>query len=141
MLIETADSGIQWTEPRDLSADDLQSAQADSMSPVQSPHMREEGYFYHETPSGVNVALADDSVHFLFAHSLRADKVKHLLTIGAFTEENIANSSDAWDDVELQPNWPHCIGLPVWIVAVGLLLYQAMRGRRRARERARQEIP
>ena len=58
MLIETADSGIQWTEPRDLCLDDLATPSADSVSSHPSPA--------HATTAisitkrqGVNVALAD----------------------------------------------------------------------------------
>ena len=129
MLIETANSGIQWTEPKDLCLDDLQGTRAESAVIVQSPHMRDQGYFFYETPTGVNVGVANGRVDFLFSCALSTEKVKRLLTVGAYRDEDIDYS---WDKEELQPNWPHCIGLPVWIVSVGLLLYRAVRDRRRA---------
>lgn len=30
----------------------------------------------------------------------------------------------------VQLNWPHCVGLPIWFVSVGLLWYQSFRSRK-----------
>jgi len=129
LMIETSNSNIPWTEPKDFSIDDLQASQVDSPTIIHISHMRPHGLFHYETPHGINVALADGRTDFLPASALRTDRLEHLLTVGGFTEENVAAYSS---DEEKRPqiNWPSCLALPVWIAAVGLLLYQAVRNKK-----------
>jgi hypothetical protein len=129
ILIETADSGIQWTEPKDFCLDELGDVPStDSASEIQIPHMRDNGYCYDETPYCLNMAFADRSWRPVYAETLKTEKLKRLLEVGGFTQENAADLGA--DKQEPQLNWPHCIGLPVWLISVGLLLYQAVRGRK-----------
>ena len=67
MLVEVANSGIAWTEPRDLSLDTLGAAGAKSPPLVVSSNhgRREEFFFIYDRGSGVNVAMADGSVRYL----------------------------------------------------------------------------
>ena len=125
-MIETSNSGIQWTEPRDLALDDLKTPQLDSPTIIHISHMWPHGLFYYETPHGANVALANGRTAFLFADCFTFDKLKHLLTVGGFTEETIAAYSSGKEE-ELQINWLNCFALPVWIAVVGLLFYQAVK--------------
>ena len=129
LLIETANSGVAWTEPRDFSLDDPRSNQSDSVSTIQGPHMQDNGYFYYKTPMGFNAMLATGRTHFLFAGHPAADKLRPLLAVGGFTEENAATDIAA-DKQEPEINWWHGIGLPVWLVSVGLLLYRSYRSRK-----------
>ncbi|MCD4726608.1 MAG: DUF1559 domain-containing protein [Pirellulales bacterium] len=135
LMLGTSNSGIQWTEPKDLSLDNLQTPQLDSAMIIRSPHMHSNGLFYYETPAGVNVALANGHTDFLSANRLTVDKLKRLLTVGGFTEENIAAYSSG-EEEEPQINWPNCFALPVWIAVVALLLYQAVRSRKTTRQKA-----
>ena len=64
MVVEVADSGIAWAEPRDLSLDTLGAADGKSPALVLSSNhgRREEFFFTYDYGSGVNVAMADGSV-------------------------------------------------------------------------------
>ena len=68
MLVETADSGIGWAEPRDLSADDLSMQINDgSGEGIRSYH-----------PGGVNASFCDGSVHFL-SDSLDREALRRMI--------------------------------------------------------------
>jgi prepilin-type processing-associated H-X9-DG protein len=68
MVIETADSGIQWAEPRDLNLDELNLQINDgSGEGIRSRHS-----------GGVNAAFCDGSVHFLY-DSLDAETLRRLI--------------------------------------------------------------
>lgn len=127
VLTETADSGIPWMQPKDLCLDDIRRTGPDPAIDVQSPHMRDNGYFYYETPAGFNVAIADGSVRFVFTGRPTVEKLDRLFTAGGFKEENITSSSD---DEELRINWLLSIGLPVWAVSTIVLFYRMVRRRR-----------
>jgi hypothetical protein len=137
LVIENADSGTPWTEPRDFSLDDVPTFAADKSKPIiRCSHMRDNGYFFQETPAGACVAFADGHVGFLPASSLTPDKLKNLLAIGGCREEDIERSLDS----EHAPlNWPHCIGFPAWLLSVGALLFLAVRGRKKAKKRTAED--
>ncbi len=132
LVIEAANSGIPWTQPRDLYLDDIRGTGPAPAINLQSPHMRDNGYFYYETPAGYNIAIADGSVHFLYTGRLAVEKIERLLAAGGFKEENGGFPSD---NDELRINWLHSIGLPVWIVSTSLLFYRMVRRRRCVPER------
>jgi heme/copper-type cytochrome/quinol oxidase subunit 2 len=98
--------------------------------------MRGNGYFYYPTPSCIDVAFADGSVHLLPANALTAERLKSLLAIGGCNEtvmESLAQQADGNADLLL--NWPHCVGLPIWLTSAVILLILAAKGRRAARRR------
>ena len=131
MLIETANSGIQWTEPRDLDLDHLASAAGrDSVPAIRGPHMRSNGYFYYDTPAGANVAFADGHGCFLPSSNLTSERLSKLLAIGGCNYDDILTSTEA---EELQINWYNCFVLAVWFLSVGLLFYQSFRTRKTRR--------
>lgn len=128
VLLEMADSGIPWTEPRDLSARDVPLLQA---LVLHTPHQHSNGYFFHSTP-GLNAAVLDGDAVFLFRNEPAANLLASLLPHkepprrGGFKE--------VVDPLPLERppvHWPHCIGLPVWLFAVVLLIHG---GRRRAKK-------
>jgi hypothetical protein len=134
LVIEMADSHIQWTEPKDVRSDDVQALRSLAAN---SPHLRNNGYFYRETP-GVNAVLVDGDRIFMFPYDTTPDVLTTLLPPNEAEPRTWGDNYDPFDDFymeKLQINWPHCIGLPVWIVAVGLLLYQVTRSRK-----ARQQV-
>jgi hypothetical protein len=119
MLVEVADANINWTEPKDLSIDVFQNGDSPSMRVVPSSrHLLDNGFFYYDTPI-VCAAMMDGSLRLLPADRLATGD---LLTIGGCPPE-IVNQQN------LQLNWLHCTALPIWIIAVALLLIRAVRSR------------
>jgi prepilin-type processing-associated H-X9-DG protein len=125
MLVEVANSGIDWAEPRDLSLDALGVSQDKSPALVPSSnHGRREGFFFtYDYRAGVNVAMADGSVRFLRIGNRSIDDLRKLLQIGGFKEEEIG-------DLVRRLNWPNIAALAVWLLSVGALLTQAVRSRK-----------
>jgi prepilin-type processing-associated H-X9-DG protein len=126
LLIGGGKSGIPWTEPRDFSLDDVNLA-IDADLPVMGPHTSLNGYFFRDTPSGVNVGFADGHQRFLSTANLTADRLKRLLAIGGCIEDNIV---EAPCSSEPKIHWPHCTLAAIWAISVVLLLYRAVRNRR-----------
>jgi hypothetical protein len=125
LIVETANSEIQWTEPKDISVDDLPALRS---LIANSPHRRNNGYFFHETPA-MNAVLVDGDMMFRFPHDSRPNVLtilKNLLppppSMAKRTKDNFLD--DAYPEEPPAIHWPHCIGLPVWIVSLGLLFYQ-----------------
>jgi len=137
LIVEMANSPIQWSEPKDIYLDDrsaLRSLIADS------PHRRSNGYFFRKTPA-MNAVLIDGDIMFLFP----CDSTPNVLTsLTALLPPDDAKAArkhdkDIFDGLyteELPIHWPHCIGLPVWIVSLGLLFYQVTCSRKSRREAA-----
>jgi hypothetical protein len=126
LVIEMADSKIQWTEPKDVRFDDVQALRSLAAN---SPHLRNNGYFYRETP-GVNAVLVDGDRIFMFPYDSTPDVLAALLPPKVTEDATRRDKHDPLDDPYTEKpriHWPHCIGLPVWIVAAGLLFYQVMR--------------
>jgi hypothetical protein len=132
MLVEVADARIHWTEPRDFSVDTMKSTGPGSPPvAISSKHRADEHFFFYDAP-GAHVALVDTNARFLRVGRTAADELKTLLTVGGARGSTL----DAWNKAQLQINWPHCIGLPIWLVSGGLLLYRAVRSRKRSPEPA-----
>jgi prepilin-type processing-associated H-X9-DG protein len=137
LLVETADTGIAWTEPRDISVDALKSASLGSpIVPASSGHGDYRGFFYSQRHfSGVNVTFADGHGQFLPPGALSPNLLPKLLKIGGVTDATYdeAAASDycppSWDD-KPHINWTNCLALLVWLVSVGLLLLRAIQNRK-----------
>ena len=73
MVVEVADSGISWTEPKDLSLESLGAVNGESPAlTVSSRHFpREEFFFIYDRDPLVCVAMADGSVNVLRTGGLR----------------------------------------------------------------------
>ncbi len=137
MVVEVANSGIPWMEPRDLSLDALAAAGAKSPAlTVSSNHgQREDFFFIYEHGCGANVATADGSVHYLPPGSLSTEHLRKILQVGGFREEENGSGDDSFGEGR-RLNWPNIAALAVWLLSVGALLFRAVRSRK-ARERLR----
>lgn len=115
MLVEIADSDFHWMEPRDLSFEDaVRRINPKSGRGISSPHVRNNGYFFHDTPI-VNVAFADGSVRSLPA-GMSPKTLEALLTVDG------GETIDTDDFVERRLNWSRCVAVVVLVVSTILLL-------------------
>jgi len=130
LVAEAADSGIAWTEPRDLSLDDLEAAQGHSQAiAVSSHHGLEKGFFFvYDRPAVAVVAMASGGTSDLPLGSLSPEELRKALQIGGFSED--IKSRDGFRDRGRRPNWPNIAALAVWLLSVGTLLTQAVRSRK-----------
>ncbi len=127
MLVEVAESGIAWTEPRDLPLDAVGSPV------VSSKHGQGKDFFFtYDGPSSFNVAMTDGSVHYLPPGSFSTDRQRKMLQIGGFgADEQEGMSSRATTyGMERHLNWPNIAALAVWLLSVGTLLTHAVRSRK-----------
>jgi len=134
MLVEVANSGIQWSEPRDLSLEAIAKAAAaapNSVGFVKHTRRTDGFFFYHDTVVyGANVGFADGSVRFLPAGALTAKNLRDLLQVGGFKEGEGEYNLDSWTEGQGGVHWTNCIALAIWLVSVGLLLYRTVRSRK-----------
>ena len=128
MVVEAANSGIHWMEPRDLPAESLE--RPDGKLPaltVSGRHAHgEEFFFTYDRRPGAYVGFADGSVRYLPPAALSAENLSKILPVGAYREEVIAKAVDEnwhW-------NWPNIAALAVWLLSVGILWTRAVRSRR-----------
>ncbi|MEN6459611.1 MAG: DUF1559 domain-containing protein [Thermoguttaceae bacterium] len=126
IVCETSESGIRWTEPRDFSLDTLAvegvRATDGQLASAHGPLSR--GFFYHDTPRHVWVAMADGSVQLLPVSVIEKSRLRDLLSAGKFDSDEIVSCSRGI-------NWTNCAALAVWLASVGLLFYRAWRSRKK----------
>lgn len=130
MVVEVADSGVQWAEPRDFSLDAMGVVDAKSRAiPLSSNHRQPVDFFYtYGHAWGVNVAMADGSVHFLRTDNLSRDELRKILEIGGCTDEVMRSQGSFYSTRHL--NWPKIAALAVWLLSVGTLLTAAVQSRK-----------
>jgi hypothetical protein len=131
MVVEVANSGIQWAEPEDLSLDTLGATGGSPRSlALTSDHGRRDDFFFvYDHVPGISVALADGSVRFLRTGNRSPDDLRRILQIGGYNDVEI--SLDENFESVRHPNWPNIAALLVWLLSVGTLLVGAVRSRKR----------
>jgi prepilin-type processing-associated H-X9-DG protein len=132
MLVEVAGSGIPWTEPRDLSLDALEAAEAGSPGlTVSSKHAPVADFFFtYDHGCGAHVAMADGHVQFLPSTSLSAENLRKILQVGGCGEGEIGPQGAIYC-AEPRLNRPNIAALAVWLLSVGTLLTRAVRTRKK----------
>ncbi len=134
MVVEVADAGINWTEPRDLSIEAFQGSTTNNAPMVRplSRHNLCDAFFYDsETSIGTNVAMADGSVHLLCG-VLGSTVPQSILKIGGCTEQAIGafvSSSPLRRTIIAHIHWFNSVVFAVWLVSSGLLPFRAVRSR------------
>ena len=134
MVVEVADAGINWSEPKDLSLDALEAAgERPSTLTVSSKHGTRNDFFYtYRYDSGSNVTLADGSVRYIPPECLAPNVLPEYLRIGGCKEfefDNDKYTPPSWSG-ERHLNWGNCIALAIWIASVALLLFRAIQSRK-----------
>jgi hypothetical protein len=130
MLVEVADSGVSWAEPRDFSIDALAvvNGQSQALS-ISSNHRPPDEFFYkYDAVAGGWVVLANLHVCFLRTDDLSADQLRKVLQVGGFTDEVSRTHGDRYAGRRL--NWPNIAALTVWLLSVATLMLGAVRGRK-----------
>ena len=84
MLVESCNTDIQWTEPKDVSLDAFL-AGTPGCATISSKHPPDSEFFHYTPLAGANVALADGSVVFLPGDLLASDKFPDMLKVGRFS--------------------------------------------------------
>jgi prepilin-type processing-associated H-X9-DG protein len=128
MVVEVANSGIDWAEPRDLSLDAIGVSQDKSPALVPSNnHGQREGFFFtYDYGARFNVAMVDGSVHYLLTLGRSNEDLRKTLQIGGCGDD----SRGGLFDVKRRVNWPNIAALAVWLLSVGTLLTRAVRSRK-----------
>ena len=76
VLVEAVNTGIQWSEPRDVSVDSLLAGRTHPMATVSSMHRtHDDDYFTYLYDPGAHVVLADGNVKFLAQRFARIRQV------------------------------------------------------------------
>lgn len=124
LVVEMANSGIGWTEPKDVRFDDVETLRSLA---AERPHTRGNGYFFHRTPA-MNAVLVHGDMVFMFPWDSASDFLTGLLPpeVPDTTTEHGPKydpTSQLYTET-VRVHWLHCIGLPIWIVAVCLLVLQ-----------------
>ncbi len=132
MVVEAANSGIAWTEPRDLSLDALGiSGDKSPALTVSSHHGRREDFFFkYDRNSGANVAMGDGAVYSLPPGGLSIENLRKILKVGGCRWGDPRFEADLQYEEHRRPNWPNIAALAVWLLSVGTLLTQAVRSRK-----------
>ncbi|MCE5266440.1 MAG: DUF1559 domain-containing protein [Planctomycetaceae bacterium] len=120
ILVEIADSGVKWTEPRDFYLDDIRPDGASNGVKLSTRHCRPRALGDPET-SGCGIEFLDGTYKYLPISACPPDKLKTWLSVGGYDEDAIA---------AIHPiNWTEWTSLAVWLVSVGLLFHRAWRSR------------
>ena len=133
MLVEMADSGIAWTEPRDFSTEATGPIAGKPVSQeLHSNHGHSSDFFFmYDRSVGVNVAMADDSVWHVPSGALSAADLQRMLSVGGCEPSVFEHYADG-ELVSQRPNWPNIAALAIWLLSVGTLLVGTVRGRNAA---------
>lgn len=129
MLVEVADSGVAWAEPRDFSLDALAVVDAQGHAHAISSNHRppDEFFFAYDSATGVDVAFADGSVAGLLrTGDLSPEELRKILQIGGCTNEVLA----AHFGYKSRLNLPNIAALAVWLISVVTLLAASVRSRK-----------
>jgi hypothetical protein len=150
-LIEApAAAGIQWTEPRDLSLDDLQGTSTWPVAPI--VHQRAEGkhFFYYDDVidnPAASIVFAFGTTGRLYAEDLTTERLRSLLTVGGCPYQYPDDAYRTWrGESHLRIKWFNCSACAVWMIAVSIALYwtgwkKQEKGRADGSEEKEPELP
>lgn len=126
LLVEVANSGIHWTQPRDVTIADLagfvRQPGPDGQSGI---HVLPGGYFHHDD-RGIQVAMADGSVRFLPAN-LPAATLEDLLTVDKQRPVDLQALHDLRSLNRQRLHWPHIVALATLAASFLFLLLRPRR--------------
>jgi len=127
MVVEVYDSGIEWSEPRDLSLDDPRLSAL--LKTVHPGGRYDDLFFTYYYPPGIHVLMADGNVRVLKTDGLSNEDLRKILQVGG-CKEGVIGSRVLFDDSECRVNLPNIAALAVWLLSVSTLLTHAIRSRK-----------
>jgi hypothetical protein len=125
LLVEIAEPGIPWLEPRDLPADPA-SASSPGQPIISSNHVPPASFFRIASPK-VHVFLADGTIAFIPADLFAAPDCP-LLNVGGFPKEYLDRE---WPTDNAPINWPATVSFYIWTASIALLLFLTVQTRKR----------
>jgi hypothetical protein len=133
LLVEVANSGIAWTEPRDMSLDALDASSGTSQPIMVSSRHGQQDSFLFTAPSHrpALVLTVEGQSHFVPPGALSDGNVRKMLQVDGFDEEALHAFDSSFNEA-MQPNWPNITALAVWLLSVGMLLTAAVRSRKKS---------
>jgi hypothetical protein len=135
MLAEVTNSGIGWTEPRDLLVESYERTDDSTANPtISSQHRNRTNFFYtYRLGVGANIAVADASVRYITPERLAPEAFEKCLQIGGYNADLFQSDAPVTSPPSEKPefNWPNCAALAVWVLSVISILFQAIQARKR----------
>lgn len=130
MVVEVANSRIAWMEPRDLSLDAREAADANESVLRPSSHHgpASDFFFIYEPLACANAAMLDRSVRFLPPGSLTPEHLPKSLQIDGCKQSDLDSIARSYEE-RRRPNWPNIAALAVWLISVAALLTHAVRSK------------
>ena len=121
LVVEVANSNINWMEPRDITLDEACRGVGDGSRPgISSRHMISGRFFFRDEVAGANVVFSDGNVGFIPA-GLPLETIKGLFT----GDENARKACERFQPVHRhQINWTNCTALAVLILSYAVLLFR-----------------
>jgi prepilin-type processing-associated H-X9-DG protein len=117
MVVEVADSDIQWMEPRDLTFEEAcRGINPESGIGISSRHIRS-GEFFFCDDMGAHVLFADGSVRWIPA-SVPPDVLKRVLS-GELSVDDDLNQY-----TRRRVNWTNCAALVVLVASLAVMLFR-----------------
>jgi hypothetical protein len=139
ILVAETGSRIDWTEPKDISLDAIESSGSLSDSVTVSSkhgcygHDFFYDYEYDRRPYVACVAAVDGHASCLPSAAFLSPRLPTFLKVGGFDEDEISKipdlSPDPYPQRKVTIRWRNWAALAVWIASVGLLFYRARRSR------------
>jgi hypothetical protein len=131
LVVEARNSGVAWSEPKDIRLDAVGEKDADSHAlAISSNHgVRSNFFFTYDDVPCAHAAMADGSVRFLPPGSLTPENLPKLLQIGGCRQVDLEVIANSYAE-HRRLNWPNIAALAVWLISVIALLARAVRSRR-----------
>jgi hypothetical protein len=124
LVIDVANSGVGWSEPRDLPWDEIRNTLVASSGITISPkHWMPQGFFWKDSPGyHIQALFADGSTRYIPAWNLTPALLEATFTVGSggYDEHNFKNGSPPGPAL----NWWNCTVFVIWTGSVYLLLRQ-----------------
>ncbi|MBN2216149.1 MAG: DUF1559 domain-containing protein [Pirellulales bacterium] len=117
LLVEVADSGIPWAEPRDVTLDEALGPAGGKTSVPRSNHFSQGSYFIRSVPIGGHVLMADGCVRAIPGRLSRED-LAALLSIYGGEKIDLDEMFDRYEPPLVESlRWDHIVALTMFLIS------------------------